>query len=104
VQSHTFICAGVSIGDGVFVGHGVTFVNDKRPRARGADGGLAGAGDWDLLPIKVGDDATIGSGALVLGGVKIGAGAMIGAGAVVTADVAAGATVAGVPARVTRPS
>jgi acetyltransferase-like isoleucine patch superfamily enzyme len=94
----------VSIGDGVFVGHGVTFVNDKRPRARADGGGLAGAGDWEMLPIEVGDDATIGSGALVLGGVKIGAGAMVGAGAVVTADVAAGATVAGVPARVIRAS
>ena len=99
IQSHTFICEGVKIGDGVFVGHGVAFVNDKRPRARGADGGLANASDWELLPISVGEDATIGSGALVLGGVSIGAGSMIGAGAVVTADVDAHATVAGVPAR-----
>ena len=99
VQSHTFICDGVTLGDGVFVGHGVMFVNDKRPRARAADGGLAGPDDWDLLPIEVGEDTTIGSGALILGGVRIGRGAMIGAGAVVTADVADGATVAGVPAR-----
>ena len=99
VQSHTFICEGVTIADGVFVGHGVMFVNDKRPRARAADGGLAGAEDWELLPIDVGTDATIGSGAVILGGVTIGAGAMIGAGAVVTADVGAGETVAGVPAR-----
>lgn len=99
VQSHTFICEGVTIADGVFVGHGVNFVNDKRPRARNAAGELAGTGDWELLPISVGEGATIGSGALVLGGVSIGAGAMVGAGAVVTADVAAGATVAGVPAR-----
>jgi UDP-2-acetamido-3-amino-2,3-dideoxy-glucuronate N-acetyltransferase len=100
VQSHTFICEGVTIGDGVFVGHGVTFVNDKRPRSRGSGGELAGAADWELLPIAVGEDATIGSGALVLGGVTVGAGAMIGAGAVVTADVPEGATVAGVPARI----
>lgn len=99
VQSHTFICEGVTLGDGVFVGHGVMFVNDKRPRARAADGGLAGPDDWVMLPIAVGDDATIGSGAVILGGVAIGAGAMIGAGAVVTADVPGGATVAGVPAR-----
>jgi acetyltransferase-like isoleucine patch superfamily enzyme len=90
----------VTIGDGVFVGHGVTFVNDKRPRARADGGGLAGAGDWEMLPVSVGDGATIGSGATILGGVSIGAEAMIGAGAVVTADVPAGATVAGVPARV----
>lgn len=99
VQSHTFICEGVTLGDGVFVGHGVMFVNDKRPRARRPDGDLAAAGDWELLPITVGDDATIGSGALILGGVTIGTGATVGAGAVVTADVAEGATVMGIPAR-----
>ncbi len=99
IQSHTFICEGVTIGDGVFVGHGVMFVNDKSPRARNAGGELAGAGDWELLPVRVEDDATIGSGAVILGGVTIGAGAMVGAGAVVAADVAAGATVVGVPAR-----
>ena len=98
VQSHTFICEGVTLADGVFVGHGVMFVNDKRPRAR-AEGGLAGPGDWELLPVSVGEDATIGSGAVILGGVSIGAGAMVGAGAVVTGDVPAGGTVAGVPAR-----
>jgi acetyltransferase-like isoleucine patch superfamily enzyme len=99
VQSHTFICEGVTVADGVFIGHGVMFVNDKRPRARAAGGELAGPGDWELLPVSVGEDATIGSGALILGGVSIGRGAMVGAGAVVTADVPDGATVAGVPAR-----
>jgi acetyltransferase-like isoleucine patch superfamily enzyme len=99
IQSHTFICDGVRIGDRVFVGHGVTFVNDKFPRATDEQGALAGPHDWELLPVEVGDDATIGSGAIVLGGVTIGAGALIGAGAVVTGDVEAGAVVAGVPAR-----
>lgn len=99
VQSHTFVCSGVTVGDGVFVGHGVMFVNDKTPRARNASGELAGTEDWELLPVRVGDDATIGSGAVILGGVEIGAGAMVGAGAVVTRDVPPGATVAGVPAR-----
>lgn len=100
IQSHTFICEGVTLADGVFVGHGVMFVNDKRPRARGSDGGLAGPDDWQLLPVTVGEDTTIGSGALILGGVTIGREAMVGAGAVVTADVPDGATVAGVPARI----
>ena len=102
IQSHTFICDGITIGDGVFVGHGVMFVNDKTPRATNAAGRLAGDGDWELLPSVVEAGATLGSGAVILGGVTIGAGALVGAGAVVTADVAPGAVVAGVPARVHR--
>ena len=100
IQSHTFICDGVEIGDGVSVGHGVMFVNDKFPQATNPAGELAGEEDWTLLPVRVADGATIGSGAVVLGGVTIGAGALVGAGAVVTRDVAPGGTVAGVPARV----
>jgi UDP-2-acetamido-3-amino-2,3-dideoxy-glucuronate N-acetyltransferase len=103
IQSHTFVCDGVSIGDGVFVGHGVMFVNDKRPAATAADGALQTEDDWTLLRTVVEDGASIGSGAVVLGGVRIGAGALVGAGAVVTRDVPAGATVAGVPARAMRP-
>jgi acetyltransferase-like isoleucine patch superfamily enzyme len=99
IQSHTFICEGVTIGDGAFVGHGVTFVNDKRPRATAADGGLQTADDWELEETVVEAGASIGSGATILGGVTIGAGALVGAGAVVTRDVAPGATVAGSPAR-----
>ena len=94
IQSHTFICDGVTIEDDVFVGHGVMFVNDKRPRADG---------EWELLPTVVERGASIGSGAVILGGLTIGAGALVGAGAVVTRDVAHGETVVGVPARATRP-
>jgi UDP-2-acetamido-3-amino-2,3-dideoxy-glucuronate N-acetyltransferase len=94
IQSHTFICDGVTIEDEVFVGHGVMFVNDKRPRA---------AGEWELLPTVVERGASIGSGAVILGGLRIGSGALVGAGAVVTRDVARGEVVAGVPARATRP-
>jgi UDP-2-acetamido-3-amino-2,3-dideoxy-glucuronate N-acetyltransferase len=99
IQSHVFICSGVTLGDGVFVGHGAIFVNDKTPRATAADGRLAGEADWTLLPVVVEDGASIGSGAIVLGGVRVGRGALVGAGAVVTGDVPAGAVVAGVPAR-----
>jgi UDP-2-acetamido-3-amino-2,3-dideoxy-glucuronate N-acetyltransferase len=99
IQSHTLICEGVRIGDGVFVGHGVMFVNDKRPRVLRDDGQPQAVDDWELLRIDVEAGASIGSGALILGGVRVGVGAMIGAGAVVTGDVAAGETVAGVPAR-----
>jgi UDP-2-acetamido-3-amino-2,3-dideoxy-glucuronate N-acetyltransferase len=99
IQSHTFICEGVRIGDGVFVGHGVQFVNDKRPRATNPDGSLQRDSDWELLETTIEDGASIGSGAVILGGVAIGAGATVGAGSVVVRDVAAGATVAGNPAR-----
>ena len=99
IQSHTFICDGVTIGDEVFVGHGVMFVNDKRPRATTYAGEPQRKGDWDLMPTVVESHASIGSGAIVLGGVRIGAGALVGAGAVVTRDVEPGATVTGIPAR-----
>jgi acetyltransferase-like isoleucine patch superfamily enzyme len=98
IQSHTFVCDGVRIGDRVFVGHGVMFVNDKRPRATSDSGELQTEADWDLLGTVVEDGASIGSGAVILGGVTVGNGALVGAGAVVTRDVPAGATVAGVPA------
>jgi UDP-2-acetamido-3-amino-2,3-dideoxy-glucuronate N-acetyltransferase len=98
IQSHTFICDGVRIGDGVFVGHGVTFINDKHPRALAETGDLQTEQDWVLTETVVEDDASIGSGATILGGVRIGAGAQVGAGAMVTKDVAPGATVVGNPA------
>lgn len=99
ISSHSFLCTGVTLEDDVFIGHGVMFVNDRQPRAS-IDGRLRGAGDWTLERTHVCAGASIGSGAVLMGGVTIGAGAMVGAGAVVTADVPAGATVAGVPARI----
>jgi UDP-2-acetamido-3-amino-2,3-dideoxy-glucuronate N-acetyltransferase len=98
IQSHTFVCEGVRMGDGVFVGHGVVFINDKAPRATAPDGTLQTEEDWALLETVVEDGASIGSGAIVLGGVRIGARALVGAGAVVTKDVEAGEIVVGVPA------
>jgi len=99
VQSHTFVCEGVTIEDEVFVGHGVMFINDAYPAAVNADGTLQAPTDWELLRTVVERGASIGSGAVILGGVRIGAGALIGAGAVVTRDVASRTTVVGVPAR-----
>jgi acetyltransferase-like isoleucine patch superfamily enzyme len=100
IQSHTFICDGVTIEDEVFVGHGVTFVNDKHPLATTGEGELKTESDWSLLPVVVGRGASIGSGAVILGGLTIGERALVGAGAVVTADVAPKTTVAGLPARI----
>jgi acetyltransferase-like isoleucine patch superfamily enzyme len=100
VSSHTFVCEGVEIGDEVFIGHGVNFINDKYPRATNPDGSLQTNADWTLQRTRVERGAAIGTGATILGGVVVGAGAIIGAGSVVTKDVPAGATVAGNPARV----
>jgi acetyltransferase-like isoleucine patch superfamily enzyme len=100
ISTHSFICSGVHIGDRVFVGHGVMFVNDKNPRACNADGTPKGPEDWTLSETWIEDDASIGTGATILCGIRVGKGAMIGAGAVVTHDVPPGATVVGNPARV----
>ncbi len=99
VQSHTFICDGVEIGDEVFVGHGVMFLNDNLPSATNEGGALQTNRDWTLLRTVVEPRASLGSGAVILGGVTIGEGALVGAGAVVTRDVPPGATVVGNPAR-----
>jgi acetyltransferase-like isoleucine patch superfamily enzyme len=99
VQSHTFVCDGIELEDEVFVGHGVMFVNDSRPRATSDGGGLQTEDDWELERTLVKRGASLGSGAVVLGGITIGEGALVGAGAVVTRDVAPGETVAGNPAR-----
>jgi acetyltransferase-like isoleucine patch superfamily enzyme len=100
VSSHTFICEGVTLEDGVFVGHGVMFTNDLHPRAVNLDGSLQTDADWAVVPTLVKERASIGSNATIRAGVTIGAGALVGAGAVVTRDVPPYAIVAGVPARV----
>jgi UDP-2-acetamido-3-amino-2,3-dideoxy-glucuronate N-acetyltransferase len=99
ISSHSFICSGVTIADEVFVGHGVIFINDRRPRATNDDGSMQTADDWQIERTIVGCKASIGSGAIILCGVRIGEGALVGAGAVVTRDVTPGAVVAGNPAR-----
>lgn len=99
ISSHSFICEGVTIEDGVFIGHGVMFTNDIYPRATTTGGRLQSSNDWTVLPTTVRSGASIGSNATILPGVTIGEDAIVGAGAVVTRDVPAGAVVAGVPAR-----
>ena len=101
ISSHTFICEGVEIEDDVFVGHNVTFINDRFPRAT-ASGRLQTEADWKCETTRVQRGASIGSSATILCGVTIGAGAIVGAGSVVTRDVPPGAVVAGNPARILR--
>jgi acetyltransferase-like isoleucine patch superfamily enzyme len=100
ISSHTFICEGVILEDEVFIGHNVTFINDRYPRAINGNGALQTEADWNCVGTIVKRGASIGSGATLLCGVTIGENAVIGAGSVVTRDVPAGAVVAGNPARI----
>ena len=103
ISSHTFICEGVTLEDEVFIGHNVTFTNDRFPRSTAKDGRLQTEADWKCIPTLVKRGAAIGSGATLLCGITIGEDALVGAGSVVTRDVPAGAVVAGNPARIILP-
>ncbi|MBN2031439.1 N-acetyltransferase [bacterium] len=100
ISSHTFICEGVTIEDDVFIGHNVTFINDKLPRATNSEGLMQSEKDWECIPTLVKKGASIGSSATILCGITIGENALVGAGAVVTKDVPPNTIVAGVPATI----
>ncbi|WP_424494971.1 acyltransferase [Salinimicrobium sp. GXAS 041] len=100
ISSHSFICEGVHIKNNVFIGHNVTFINDKFPRATNEDGSMQSEADWQCMETLVEEGASIGSSATILCGIKIGKKAIVGAGAVVTRNVPEGAVVAGNPARI----
>ncbi len=102
ISSHTFICEGVHIDDNVFVGHNVTFINDKLPKSVNIDGSLQTEEDWTLIETFVKKGASIGSSATIICGVTIGANSIVGAGAVVTKNVSPNSVVAGVPAKIVR--
>jgi len=102
VSSHTFVCEGVTLEDEVFIGHGVTFINDRFPRATNTGGQLQTETDWSCVATVVKRGASVGSGATILCGVTVGERAIVGAGSVVTKDVPDDAIVAGNPAKVLR--
>lgn len=102
ISSHTFVCEGVTIESEVFIGHGVTFINDRYPKSVTGEGKLKTEADWECQRTLVKRGASIGSGSTVLGGITIGESALVGAGSVVTKDVPPHTTVAGNPARVIR--
>ncbi len=103
ISTHTFICEGVTIEDEVFIGHNVSFINDKYPRSANEDGTMQTESDWSVVRTTVKRRASIGTSATILCGVTIGENAIVGAGSVVTRDVPANSVVAGNPARVLRP-
>ena len=100
ISSHTFICEGVHIEDNVFVGHNVTFINDKVPRSVNVDGSMQTESDWKVVETFIKRGASIGSSSTIMCGVTVGENSVVGAGAVVTKDVPANSLVVGVPARV----
>lgn len=102
ISSHTFICEGVIIEDRVFVGHSVTFINDRFPRSTNHDGIMKTENEWSLEPTLVKEGASIGSGSVIMCGITIGSNAIVGAGSVVTRNVEPGTIVAGNPARYIR--
>lgn len=102
ISSHTFVCEGVTIEDNVFIGHNVTFINDRYPRATTADGALQSDADWEVIPTLVKTGASVGSAATIMAGLVIGKNAIVGAGSVVTRDVADNTIVAGNPAAIIR--
>ncbi len=102
ISSHSFICEGVHIEDNVFVGHNVTFINDKYPRSTTGEGELQTEADWQVVETFVKRGASVGSSSTILCGVTIGENSIIGAGAVVTKDIPPNCIAAGVPARVIR--
>src|SRR5262252_1628724 len=102
ISSHTFICEGVTIEDNVFIGHGVTFINDSYPRATTAGGGLQTEVDWKVERTVIRKGASVGSGTTILSKVTVGENAIVGAGSVVTKDVPPNTIVAGNPAKLLR--
>tara|TARA_B100001121_G_C18581036_1_gene569771 strand:+ start:515 stop:1015 length:501 start_codon:yes stop_codon:yes gene_type:complete len=99
ISSHSFICEGVHIDDGVFIGHNVTFINDKFPSAINEDGSMQGEEDWDVVSTHIGKGVSIGSSSTIMCGIRIGESSIVGAGSVVTHNIPSNEVWAGNPAR-----
>lgn len=93
VQSHTFICELVTVGDNCFIGHGVMFINDLFQK-----GGPAGGDKNYWKETSIGSHVSIGSNATILP-VEICDHVVIGAGAVVTKNITEPGIYAGNPAK-----
>jgi acetyltransferase-like isoleucine patch superfamily enzyme len=102
VSSHSFLCEGVHIADNVFIGHNVTFINDKFPRATTDGGVLQTEENWECVETFVGEGASLGSSVTVLCGIQIGRNAIVGAGSVVLQDIPENTIYAGNPAKFIR--
>lgn len=102
IQSHSYICEGVTIEDNCFVGHGVVFINDLYPQATNDKGELEKAEDWKerYVETHVQNNVSIGSNSTILGGIEIANNAVVGAGSMVIENIYAGTTVVGNPAKV----
>lgn len=100
ISSHTFICEGVHIHDNVFIGHNVSFINDKYPKAVNINGNLQSEDDWEVIKTVVEDGASIGTSATIMCGLTIGENAIVGAGSVVINDVPPKGIVVGNPAKI----
>ena len=100
ISTHSFICEGVTIEDNVFIGHNVSFINDKYPRSTNDAGGLQTEADWAVVPTLIKQGASIGTSATILCGVTVGENSIVGAGSVVTKDIPPNVVAVGVPARI----
>ena len=102
ISSHSFICEGVDIRDNTFIGHNVTFINDKYPSAVNSEEKPQSEKDWSVVPTLVKEGVAIGSGSTIMCGVTVGAKVLIGAGSVVTKDIPDNEIWAGNPAKFIR--